>query len=97
MFKQIVNLMKLRIGVIMMLTALVAMIVTPGQSLDGVQILVLAFAVLISAGSAGAFNQYFEVDLDKLTPLLIHHLVDHFSIHDTDITSKRRSAISTVG
>ncbi len=66
MFKQIVNLMKLRIGVIMMLTALVAMLVTPGQSLDGVQILVLAFAVLISAGSAGAFNQYFEIDLDSV-------------------------------
>ena len=66
MFKQLVNLMKLRIGVIMMLTALVAMVVTPGQALDGVQVLVLAFAVLISAGSAGAFNQYFEVDLDSI-------------------------------
>ena len=65
MFKQLVNLMKLRIGVIMMLTALVAMVVTPGQALTGVQVLVLAFAVLISAGSAGAFNQYFEVDLDS--------------------------------
>jgi len=66
MFKQLVNLLKLRIGVIMMLTALVAMVVTPGQSLSGVQILVLAFAVLISAGSAGAFNQYFEIDLDSV-------------------------------
>ena len=66
MFKQISNLLKLRIGVIMMLTALVAMVVTPGQALDGVQVLVLAFAVLISAGSAGAFNQYFEVDLDSV-------------------------------
>jgi len=66
MFKQISDLLKLRIGVIMMLTALVAMIVTPGQALDAVQILVLAFAVLISAGSAGAFNQYFEVDLDSV-------------------------------
>ena len=66
MIKQIINLLKLRIGVIMMLTALVAMAVTPGQVLDGVQILVLAFAVLISAGSAGAFNQYFEVDLDSV-------------------------------
>ncbi len=64
MFQQIINLMKLRIGVIMMLTALVAMVVTPGQALDGLQVMVLAFAVLISAGSAGAFNQYFEVDLD---------------------------------
>ena len=66
MFKQLTNLLKLRIGVIMMLTALVAMVVTPGQALNGVQILVLAFAVLISAGSAGAFNQYFEVDLDSV-------------------------------
>jgi protoheme IX farnesyltransferase len=66
MFKQISDLLKLRIGVIMMFTALVAMVVTPGQTLDGVQILVLAFAVLISAGSAGAFNQYFEVDLDRV-------------------------------
>ncbi len=66
MFKQLTNLLKLRIGVIMMLTALVAMVVTPGQELSSVQILVLAFAVLISAGSAGAFNQYFEVDLDSI-------------------------------
>jgi protoheme IX farnesyltransferase len=66
MFKQLINLMKLRIGVIMMLTALVAMVVTPGQPLEALQILVLAFAVLISAGSAGAFNQYFEVDLDSV-------------------------------
>ncbi len=66
MFKQISNLLKLRIGVIMMLTALAAMVVTPGPALDGLQILVLAFAVLISAGSAGAFNQYFEVDLDSV-------------------------------
>ena len=48
----------------MMLTALVAMLVTPGQALSGFQILVLGFAVLISSGAAGAFNQYYEVDLD---------------------------------
>ena len=66
MFKQISNLLKLRIGVIMMRTALVAMVVTPGQALSGFQVLVLAFAVLISAGSAGAFNQYFEVDVDSV-------------------------------
>ena len=66
MFKQISSLLKLRIGIIMMFTALAAMVVTPGQPLSGFQVLVLAFAVLISAGSAGAFNQYFEVDLDSL-------------------------------
>jgi protoheme IX farnesyltransferase len=52
----------------MMLTALVAMVITPGQTLDGLQTLVLAFAVLVSAGSAGAFNQYYEVDLDRMMP-----------------------------
>lgn len=66
MFKQISSLLKLRIGIIMMLTALAAMVVAPGQPLSGAEIMVLAFAVLISAGSAGAFNQYFEVDLDSL-------------------------------
>jgi protoheme IX farnesyltransferase len=66
MFRQLINLLKLRIGVIMMLTALVAMVVTPGALFDGTQVLVLAFAVLVSAGSAGAFNQYFEVDLDSV-------------------------------
>jgi len=66
MFSQLTNLLKLRIGFIMMLTALVAMMVTPGQTPGVTEIIVLAFAVLISAGSAGAFNQYFEVDLDRL-------------------------------
>ncbi len=68
MFSQISNLLKLRIGVIMMFTALVAMVITPGQQPDGFGVFILAFAVLISAGSAGAFNQYFEVDLDRRMP-----------------------------
>ena len=65
MFAQITNLLKLRIGVIMMLTALVAMMITPGREPSAFEMLVLAFAVLISAGAAGAFNQYYEVDLDR--------------------------------
>jgi len=65
MFSQISNLLKMRIGVVMMLTALVAMVITPGPQPSVLEILVLAFAVLISAGSAGAFNQYFEVDIDR--------------------------------
>jgi protoheme IX farnesyltransferase len=68
MFSQITNLLKLRIGVVMMLTALVAMAITPGPQPSALEILVLAFAVLISAGSAGAFNQYFEVDIDRRVP-----------------------------
>jgi len=68
MFSQISNLLKLRIGVVMMLTALVAMVITPGPQPSALEILVLAFAVLISAGAAGAFNQYFEVDIDRRVP-----------------------------
>ncbi len=64
MLRQLVSLFKLRIGVVMMLTALVAMAITPGRSLGGWEILVLAVAVLISAAAAGAFNQYYEADLD---------------------------------
>jgi len=66
MFKQISSLLKLRIGIIMMFTALAAMIATPGPQPAGFEVMVLAFAVLVSAASAGAFNQYFEVDLDGL-------------------------------
>lgn len=65
MFAQITNLLKLRIGVIMMLTALVAMMITPGREPSLFEMAVLCFAVLISAGAAGAFNQYYEVDLDR--------------------------------
>ncbi|MBE9550143.1 MAG: protoheme IX farnesyltransferase [Proteobacteria bacterium] len=64
MLKQLVSLFKFRIGVMMMITALVAMMVTPGRSLNGLEILVLALAVLASAAAAGAFNQYYESDLD---------------------------------
>lgn len=65
MFKQISSLFKLRIGIIMMFTALAAMVVTPGEQPAGFEVLVLAIAVLVSAAGAGAFNQYFEVDLDS--------------------------------
>ena len=68
MFSQLINLLKLRIGVVMMVTALVAMVVTPGPPASLTEMLVLAFAILVSAGSAGAFNQYFEVDLDRRVP-----------------------------
>lgn len=64
MVKQLVNLFKLRIGIIMSFTALVAMMITPGQPVQLWESLVLALAVLLSAASAGAFNQYYEQDLD---------------------------------
>ncbi|MCF6224695.1 MAG: heme o synthase [Xanthomonadales bacterium] len=64
MIRHLVNLFKFRIGVMMMITALVAMMITPGRSLGFLEILVLALAVLASAAAAGAFNQYYETDLD---------------------------------
>jgi len=64
MVKQLTNLFKLRIGVIMSLTAVVALVVTPGQPVRMWEVVVLAITVLMAAGSAGAFNQYYERDLD---------------------------------
>ncbi|MFC1685349.1 UbiA family prenyltransferase, partial [Pseudomonadota bacterium] len=65
MVKQITNLFKLRIGVIMAVTAVVALVVTPGRTPQAWEVVVLALTVLLSAASAGAFNQYYEVDLDQ--------------------------------
>jgi len=55
---------KLRIGFAIMFTALAGVAVAPGQTPGGVQIAVLALAVLLSSASAGAFNMYMERDLD---------------------------------
>ena len=49
----------------MSLTAVVALIVTPGQPVQIWEAAVLAITVLMAAGSAGAFNQYYERDLDE--------------------------------
>lgn len=62
--KQLSNLFKFRIGVVMALTSVVTLMVTPGQAVPAWQVLVLAVSVLLAAGSAGAFNQYYETDID---------------------------------
>lgn len=64
MLAQIVDLFKIRIGVLMAITALAGFAVTPGLELAAWQILVLALIVLAASASAGAFNQYVERDLD---------------------------------
>ncbi len=68
LWSQVSNLLKLRIGFIMMLTALAAMIATPGPAPTGFEMAVLCFAILLASGAAGAFNQYWEVDLDRRMP-----------------------------
>lgn len=64
--RDVLGLFKLRIGFMIMLTALVGMAVTPGPSPGWLEVLVLAFAVLVASASAGAFNQYYERDSDRL-------------------------------
>jgi len=64
LLKQLSNLFKFRIGVVMALTSVVTLLVTPGQAVPGWQVLVLAITVLLAASSAGAFNQYYETDID---------------------------------
>ncbi len=64
MLKQLSNLFKFRIGVVMAITAVVTLMVTPGQAVPVWQVLVLAVTVLLAASAAGAFNQYYETDID---------------------------------
>jgi len=62
--RQLSSLFKFRIGVVMAITAVVALMVTPGQAVPAWQVLVLAITVLLAASSAGAFNQFYEIDID---------------------------------
>ncbi len=64
--RDVLGLFKFRIGFMIMITALVGMAITPGPALGLGKVLVLAFALLVSAASAGAFNQYYEHDTDRL-------------------------------
>jgi protoheme IX farnesyltransferase len=64
--REVLSLFKLRIGVLIMVTALVGLVVTPGAPLQIGQVLVLALSVLVASASAGAFNQYVEHDEDRL-------------------------------
>jgi len=66
MVGQLINLFKIRIGVIMTITAVVAMVVTPGDAVPVWQVAVLALTILMASSSAGAFNQYYERDYDRL-------------------------------
>ena len=68
MIAQLVDVFKLRIGFIMAITALVTMVVTPGQMASMWDAVILSMAVLIASASAGAFNQYYEWDLDAHMP-----------------------------
>ena len=60
----VLNLFKLRIGIVIAITAVAGAAITPGQ-VPAWQVWALALAVLVSSASAGAFNQYYEAELDR--------------------------------
>jgi len=62
--KALLNLFKLRIGVAIALTAVAGLMVSPGGGVEPWAAAVLTLAVLLSSSAAGAFNQFYEVDLD---------------------------------
>lgn len=64
--RTIMGVFKLRIGVVITFTALAGLAVSSGPSLSLMQLIVLTLSVLISSASAGAFNQYYEHDIDPL-------------------------------
>ena len=61
-----VSLLKLRIGVAIAASAFAGMAAANGPSLSWRQAAGLALAVLGASGAAGAFNHYYERDLDRL-------------------------------
>ncbi len=64
--RTVVGIFKLRIGVLIMITALGGLAIAPGSALSLGQVVVLALSVLVASAAAGAFNQYFEADSDRL-------------------------------
>ncbi|MDX1431454.1 MAG: heme o synthase [Gammaproteobacteria bacterium] len=62
--RTLASVLKLRIGVAITLCAMAGVAVSPGLAPAPVELAVLAFAVLLSSASAGAFNHYVERDLD---------------------------------
>ncbi|MBB5215017.1 heme o synthase [Parapusillimonas granuli] len=65
-WRLVLSLFKLRIGVLIMFTALAGMAIVPNGLVTPWQTLVLALGVLVASASAGAFNQYVEADSDRL-------------------------------
>jgi protoheme IX farnesyltransferase len=63
--RQVLSLFKLRIGVVIAITALGGVAVQPGPA-PGLGALAALFAcVLLASAAAGAFNQWWEADLDR--------------------------------
>jgi protoheme IX farnesyltransferase len=64
--RTVLGIFKLRIGVLIMISALAGLAITPGPAIGAVQGLVLALSVLVASAAAGAFNQFYEAQADRL-------------------------------
>jgi protoheme IX farnesyltransferase len=62
--KLIFDLFKLRIGFVIAFTALGGVMISPGAGPGAGPVAALVLAVLVASAAAGAFNQYWERDLD---------------------------------
>lgn len=65
-WRTVLGVFKLRIGVLITLTALAGMAIAPGPVPAVWQVLLMALAVLTASAAAGAFNQYVEAGSDRL-------------------------------
>ena len=63
--RDVLSLFKLRIGVVIAVTALGGVAVQPGQGPGWAAVAVLFACVLLASAAAGAFNQWWEADLDR--------------------------------
>lgn len=63
--RAVLGLFKMRIGVVIAITAWAGLLVAPGAALAPWRAAAVVFAVLVSSAAAGAFNQYMEVDIDR--------------------------------
>jgi protoheme IX farnesyltransferase len=68
LLRELPGMLKLRIGVFMTLTALAAMVATPGATPGPWEAAALALSILLAAGGAGGFNQFYEAELDRNMP-----------------------------
>jgi len=64
--RRVLGLFKLRIGVLIMITALAGLAIAPGSAPGLLQVVVLGLCVLVASASAGAFNQFIEAESDRL-------------------------------
>jgi len=62
--KLIYDTAKVRLGLLIMVCALAGIAVSPGEALSAWQILIIGVATLVASSAAGAFNQFYERDLD---------------------------------